>query len=372
MKPIKVNITKTKKKKSSAPKSQTKKAISIPREITEDADLAKYYLALTDPFHPGAVGAKVPDQYSCPTAVQTVRASFTITVNSSGNAGVCVFPNPVTSVACFNGACSDFSTITWGDNTTTTQARWGVDPTTFAAKLDNYRIVGYGIRVTGLSSMTNASGKFILGAYPVTSAWITKDFPVGGTTMTTNANLTQFRAWNAWGIPTNGSTLSPGLFVNLPGSKVISAIEASEKVFGVTPRLSSPDAMNFRDSGDNYAGTDLYPGATTGGDSDYLEMRGFEACYVYYTGGVASTSTMDLEIVYHLEGKPNLNTGTTQAVVGILPSASAAQSPVKPAGMLKVLETAARQPVVKEVIEMAANFIHPMFGKLAGSVLSLF
>lgn len=173
-------------------------------------------------------------------------------------------------------------------------------------------------------------------------------------------------------MPLNGTTLSPGLLVNNPGSKVVSAIEASENVFGITPRLSSPAALTFRDSGDNYMGTDYVGGATTSGDGSYLRMEGHEAAYIYYTGGVASTSTFDLELIFHLEGKPNLNQGTTAAVVAIQSSQSIGSSPVKPSGMLRVLEKAAKEPVVKQIVEQAAGFIHPMLGRLAGSVLSLF
>lgn len=365
--PTKITVSLKKQSKNNKTKKNKQK---VQRSVKSNDTLAKYYLALCDPFHPGAVGAKVPDQFSCPTITQTVRASFTLTCNSNGNAGVIVLPNVITALACFNGTCPDFSTITWGDNTTTTQARWGVDPSTFASKMDNYRIVGYGVRTTGLSSMTNASGKFILGTYPITTNWTTKDFPVGSTTMATNANNTQFKAWSSWGVPTSGGTLSPGLLVNLPGSKVVSAIEAAENLFEINPRLSSPEAMNFRSAADTLSGFDQVPGATTGGDASYLHISGHEACYIYYTGGVASTSSFDVELIYHLEGKPNLNVGTTQAVVSVVPSQAVSASPVQPVGMLKVLEQAAKQPVVKQVIEAGANFIHPMLGKLAGAVLN--
>ncbi len=340
-----------------------------------DTDLAQYALALSDPFHPGAVGAKVPDQFATPTITQTVRASMTLTANAAGEVGAMVFPNPVASTYLFAGNGSDFSTITWGDNTTTTQARWGVDTATFASKFDNYRIVGYGIRVTGLSSMTNASGKFILGSFPIESKWVTKDFPVGGVTMATNANFTHVATETAWGMPVAGGGHRPSLFVNLPGSVVVSAIEASENVYEVTPRLSSPAALMWRDSGDSFIGTDIV-GQTaapltsvTTGNAQYLELNGFEACYVYYSGGVASTSSIDLEVIYHLEGKPNLNVGATQALTGIVSQNAVAPSPVKPIGMLKVVETVAKEPVVHRVVEQAAGMIHPLLGSLAGKIL---
>ncbi len=351
------------------------KVSKVPRPVKNvDVDIARYYLALTDPFHPGAVGARVPDMFSCPTVTRTIRATFTMTVNASGVAGALVFPNPVASVCCFNGSCPDFGTSTFGDGSSITYSRWGVDPTAFGNSIDTYRIVGYGIRVTGLSSMTNASGKFVMGAYPINASWATKDFTVGGVTMNTNAAMTPYNTYAAWGVPVSGSTLVPSQFVNLPGSRVVSAIEMSENVFAVTPRLSSPQALQFRDSRDNYQGFDAVSqpaGATVAGDGTYLDLKGHEACYVYYSGGTANTSTFDLEIIYHLEGKPNLS-GASQGVTTATVGAGYSQSPAKPIAMFKAIEAAAREPVVKKVVEQVASYIHPMLGKLAGAAMSIF
>ena len=100
------------------------------RQPKVDVDLARYYLALTDPFHPGAVGARVPDMFACPTVTRTIRSTFTLTVNASGVAGCVVMPNPIAAIACFNGFCSEFSGTTYCDGTTIAQSRWGIDPTT--------------------------------------------------------------------------------------------------------------------------------------------------------------------------------------------------------------------------------------------------
>lgn len=276
-----------------------------------EPDTRKYLLALTDPFHPSALGARVPDQFSCPTTTHVVRASLTVTCNSSGNVGAIILPNPITAVALFNGSSADFDTITFGDNTTTTQARWGVDPTSFAQKFDDYRIVGMGVRITALSAMTNSSGKITMGTYPIKANWATKDFPVGGITRATNTLEKIGRFYAALGIPNNSTTntLYPQQLVNLPGSKVISAMQASENVFQVVPRLADPSGLNFRASGDSLIGWDTAGTAAVMGNADYLDISGFEACYFYYTGGVASTSTVDLEIIYHLEGRMNLSSG---------------------------------------------------------------
>jgi len=313
--------------------------------------------------------------FSCPTVTRTIRGAFTVKVDANGDAGALVFPNVIASTALWTGTSTDFSTLSYGDNTTSASSRWGVDPTAFAGSMSNYRIVGYGVRVTGLSSMTNTSGKFIVGAYPIQSNFDTKDFPVGGITGATNASMTKVNTFAQWGIPSSGGALVPSALVNYPGTRVISALEFTENEFEVNPRLSSPESMNFRPAGDSLFGYNVVNSAaindTIAGNAQYLALNGHEAVFIYYTGGVASTSTFDLEIIYHLEGKPNLS-GASDAVVTATVGSGLRPSPAKPLGMLKVIEEAVKQPVVKRVIEDAATFIHPMLGRVAGAVLSLF
>lgn len=352
--------------------AQPKNKKAKPSDV--DVDVAKYYMALTDPFAEAALGARVPDQYSSHTVTQVVKASLTVSVNSSGVAAVVILPNPLVGVYLPSGQGSDFSSVTYGDGTVIAQSIWGISPTALSSKLDTYRIVGYGVRVTGMSSMTNCAGKFIMGSYPVTSKWLTKDLPVGGNTMATNAGFTKKNLDLSVGIPYNGASISGANWTNLPGSRTISALEATEQIIAITPKLSSPEALNFRDSGDSNIGTDSIQaalGLVTVGDSSYLNVDGHEAAYIYYTGGVASTSTFDVEVIYHLEGRPYISAGT-QSVSGIVPAGGASVSPVKPIGMLKAVQAAAREPTVKFVVEQAAGFIHPLLGRLASQVLKLF
>ncbi len=347
------------------PRKQLKKA----QNKSLDEDIISYYLALADPFHEGARGAKVPDQFSCPTITQTVRASLTVTASASGDALLVVTPNPLCSTLINSGTCGDASTLTTVDNLSS-GSYWGVNPASFSGKLDNYRVVGYGVRVTGLSSMTNSAGKFIFGTYPINTNFVTKNLPLGGATPTTNAAYNSQAFWSEMGIPYSGASPIPGALVNYPGSRVYSAVEAGENIIEICPRLSAPAAINFKPSHDSRMGYDSITGAA--GDAEYLAIDGYEACYIYYTGGVASTSSFDVELVYHLEGKPNMSTGSSVSVAALQPSAKNSVSPVKPIGMLKALEAAAREPVVKTVIEQGAAFIHPMLGRLAGTIMQLF
>ena len=344
---------------------------SIPRDpIMSDAATVSYVLALTDPFHPGAVGARVPDMYAAPTATYTIRASHTVTVNSSGTAGFVGLPNAVCSSYLYNGSSPDFSPILYGDGTSVTSARWGASATNLAAKLDNYRIVGYGIQVTNLSSMTNTSGKFLMGAYPIDSNWVSKDFTVGGIGMATDASYTSLAFGQNLGIPYGaGSVVAANQWVDYPGTKVRSALEMGENVFGITAKPVDPRAFEFIGATDGIDGFDVINGSVRSGNADFLRLCGHEAVFCHLTGGVPSVSSFDVEIIYHIEGRPNVS-GASQSSI-IVPS-TIHPSPVNPLGFMKAVQYAVSQPSVKEVIEYGANFIHPLLGKVAKGVLSLF
>lgn len=353
----------------------TRQKLKIPKSVSDDPETKRYWLALTDPFNEAAVGARVPDLYAAHTATYTIRATHTIVANAAGNATLFMLPNVVASAFLPQGTSADFVTTIWGDNTTTTQSRWGVDSNALGSKLDNYRIVGMGMRVTNLSSMTNSQGKFLIGAYPVSSTWHTKDFQIGLATMPTNAGNTQAETASQWGVPlTSAGSYAMNLLVQYPGTQVRSALEVGENAFDVVSRPVDPRAFQFRAPNGSYEGWET-AGATAGaatvtGNADFLDLNGFEAMFVALQGAVASTSSYDVEVVYHIEGRPYLAgiSGTTAQNEIIAPAASGA-SPVNPIGFFEAVSHAVRQPAVKMVIEQAASFMNPLLGQFVQRVL---
>jgi hypothetical protein len=282
-------------------------------------------------------------------------------------------PNVALSAVLLDGTSPDFSTMTLGDNSTL-GTYWGTTPSSLNNQIGNYRIVGMGVRVTGLSSMTNSQGKFIIGAAPIDSWALTKNFTVGGAAPATNASITSTATQNAWGFPNNAGTRLAAQLVNYPEFRVISALELTENEFDVVPRPVDPRAFEFRASADSYIGVGsvgaLAANDTVSGNPAYLALNGFEAVYVSCAGAVASTSTFDVEIIYHLEGRPSLTASSTQS--GLIVPSSVKSSPSNPVGFMKTVEAATKLPAVRQVIEMGASMIHPLLGKLASSVLSLF
>nr|WRQ65061.1 hypothetical protein [Tolivirales sp.] len=309
--------------------------------------------------------------YAAHTATYTIHATHTVTVNSSGSATIFMLPNIVASLYAPQGNAPDFQTITWGDNTTTSSARWGIDDTALGSKLDNYRIVGCGMRIANMSSMTNAQGKFIAGTYPIDSSWHTKDFAIAGTPLVTNALYTPAATSVDWGVPLTASgTLAPNLLIQYPGAQLKSAMELGEQCLDIVPRPVDPRAFNFRTSNAQLNGWGSAGSGSITGGTEFLDLCGFEAAFISLQGAVNSTSTFDIEIIYHVEGRPYLagvSAVTAQNTI-IAPSAASA-SPVNPIGFMEAVGQAVRLPAVKEVIEHGAGLIHPMLAKFVNHVL---
>lgn len=347
-----------------------KKKISKINAMSGDQNVGCYLAALSNPFSERAGGARVPDQYSAHTTTFELRASHTITASALGNIGVWVLPNVVTSMVVPDGTFSGSSNLTWLDNTTTPACqRWGFDRDTLGSRLQNYRIVGMGVRVTNMSSMTNASGKIIMGSYPINAYYVTKNFTVGGATPATNTSATGSNTLSKWGVLNSGGNIDYASLVNYPGTKVISGLEAAEHEFDVIPKPCQPSAFEFREPNDSYQGfgfTGYISGSLAAGDPSYLKLDGFEACFIALSGGVASTSALDIEIVYHIEGAPQIGAGNAS---NNFVNQVGSQSPTNMAGFFSAVEYALKLPTVRQAAHVAADMAHPLLGKFARAVI---
>lgn len=329
-----------------------------------------YQLALVDPFHPDAEGARVPDLFTAHTQTFKYRLSNTVTVDASGNACVTIFPNPHYAMVAENGTMSTGGQITYMDGTNiATNVSYGFPvPNSMRA----WRIVGYGVRVTNLSSMTNSQGKFTVGTYPIDSFMKVQKFnganvSVAGVTPSNNAAVTVNVTFNAWGLPTSGTSVVLSNLVEFPGAQVISALEMAENEVDLVPRPVDPRAFEFVNT-ENAVGWDAVDAAAapiTAGRADFTRLSGFEAAFVVVQGAVASTSTFDVEVVYHVEASLLLN-ATTGTATGV----SAARSPSDWPGFLNALQMATSIPAVRTGVIEGASMIHPILGRLAGGLLS--
>lgn len=348
-----------------------KKKNSKPHALSSDPNVRSYLAALSDPFSERACGARVPDQFSAHTTTFELRASHTVTASATGNIGVWVFPNVVTALVVPEGTFGGSQPLRWLDNTEATPiaTRWGFDATTLGAKLQNYRIVGMGVRVANMSSMTNSSGKIMMGSYPINAYYATKNFNLGGVTPATNTNANGANTLQKWGVLNTAGVVDYPSLVNYPGTKVVSGLEAAEHEFDIIPKPCQPSAFEFREPNDSFQGfgfSGYVSGALPAGDPSYLKLDGFEACFITLTGGVASTTALDIEVVYHIEGAPNINSGNPSAA---FVNQQGTQSPTNMSGFFAAVEYALKLPSVRQASHVVADMVHPLLGKFARAVL---
>lgn len=358
------------KKKTKVAKKKKNSSSRPSNAMLSDPSVSSYLAALSNPFSDRAGGARVPDQFSAHTTTFELRASHTITASALGNVGVWVMPNVVTAMVVPDGTFPGSQTITWLNNTSANPScsRWGFDRDTLGSRLQNYRIVGMGVRVANMSSMTNSSGKIIMGSYPINAYYVTKDFALGGTTPATNTSATGANTCSKWGILNSAGVIDYASLVNYPGTKVVSGLEAAEHEFDVIPKPCQPSAFEFREPNDSYQGYGFFgyiSGSLAAGDPSYLKLDGFEACFIALTGGVASTTALDIEIVYHIEGAPQIGAGNAS---NNFVNQQGSQSPTNMSGFFSAVEYALKLPTVRQATHVAADMVHPLLGKFARAV----
>lgn len=259
-------------------KQKQKKPKKIPKERMYSGALRKlmnegaYQYALNDPFNTLANGARIPDMYTGHTVCLDVKKSITLNSSSGGTGDLIIFPSmeaiavsPRASLAGVTDA------ILWGDGNSAGAGSMLYGPTVQQI-LDTYRIVGMGVRITGIQSMTNSSGKLCVATYPIRSALALRNFPVAGATPVIDANKSGANTLAAWNTPNSGAFINQSNLIQFPGARVFGLSELSQQPIEVVPKLCDPLAQSFRHAGDDFIGFSVANGATVSGSSTNLSL----------------------------------------------------------------------------------------------------
>lgn len=347
-----------------APKNKNKKKKRSSGVIGVKVATA-YRAALCDPFSPLAQGARVPDMYCCPTTTRHITKTFTLTTNGSGEADLILLPSAFWHALSPRGTVNSGATWTAPDGTSVSGAVQYTSTSTLASQLTNYRIVGYGVKVFGVQSMNATAGKVLAATVPI-SSWIAdKSSQVGGTAATQNNTFgTKGNVLTAWGIPTSSAVVDIPALPSLPNSFETSLVRVTENPIAVVPKITSPEAFNFRQSADSAAGFNMNDQTSLsyvlGGDASYLRLAGHEAVIVATSGCAPSTSVLEVEVCYHLEGNPYQST-TGFAVIGNDTMATV----VAPSTWMNVIQSVASMPAFRDAVTSTANSFFPGLGTLA-------
>lgn len=328
-----------------------------------------YKAALMNPFSVAAQGARVPDMYSAPTVPKhfTLTAALTSSSVASVPSQLIILPNLFMPIICPGGDVTGGITWTTMDGLNNV-AKCVINPTvTLSSQLTNYRIVGYGVRIYNAGSINTTAGRVIVATSPV-SSWVNlKAATIGGqATTSVNAAASAFSTYASYGLPTvivNGSyVIDSGALPGMQNCIETSLVSLAANPVVVTPKVNSPEAFEFRQTGDSAVGFSINNQTSasyvSSGDASYLRVAGHELVVISVVGAPTNTSVLQVEVVYHLEGSPSYS-----ALSGDAPQVVAA-----PSTMAEIVAAAARSSSFKMGVETAGNAILPGLGTFVRSL----
>jgi len=342
----------------------TTKKIGIMRAASGQQSLSSFRAALSSPFEVYAQSARVPDMYSVPTATRHITRSLTLTTNASGELDIVILPSA------FHHAISTRASIVGGSNWSTVDG--GVlsgslaftTPSFLAQQLVNYRIVGYGVKVYGISSLNTTAGRAVLATVPI-SSWCNDTASVGGQVSNrVNTFGSPGQTLGAYGVPVASNVVAIQSLSSMPDSMETSLVALCEKPLYVIPKISSPESTMFRQSADfgiGFSITDQTSASyVSSGDASYMRVAGHNAVILTVTGAPASTSVLEVEIIYHLEGNPAQGTAVS-SIIGN----DAIATHVAPLDYMKIVDQVAKMPTFRMGVQAIGNYIVPGLGTLA-------
>lgn len=328
-----------------------KKAAKAPRRAPTMSPETAFKFALTEPFNTKAEGARVPDLFSAPTEARTFRTNFTLASDSNGMIDFIAFANPVYPGFSTRGnvvSGSQFKLQTNASATVNSSVPSGVG-SSLRSEFTSYRVVGWGIKLTGISSVNTTSGSVTICTVPF-SGYV----PHAGTVGVISQNASSLGSigdWLSWaGLPSNSNLVTVGKLDGLRDARKVSLSSLATVPQTANSRPIDPRAYEFRYSSDTYYGYSIVSQSSTsyvvGGNAAYLDASGWLNLVIGGQGFPASTNVVEVEMVYHLEGVPALDTST-------LNRGNATESPVNWSGYLAALQAAAATPAIRAVASTA-------------------
>lgn len=322
------------------------------------AEIRKFTCALDDPFCLESFGAKVPDEYTLPSVASTLRHRFTVT-NTAGSQYLVATPHPnlgtlsmsgggaaAPALTAVSGVAQDMVVNSVATRRCTIRRAYPISGSTMGANNSAYRTVGWGVRIKNITSAANVAGSIIVGVLPTTGhipthlANYISDQQLSVFGANVGDQLEELRSYLS--LPTRSYSVDDAnLTYGTPILSGIDSLASSDTFLGtelaqtggilIRPRVHSPAvAWKFRPCvHDNLlgnssvnAGKDVFAfNATTQGgagagyigyNADVMDTSG-QNCVVIAFSGSATGQTYEIEVIYHLELVPVLNTDSTIA-----------------------------------------------------------
>lgn len=238
---------------------------------------------------------------------------FTVQTSSSGNFSIMIMPNPICAAVVPLGASSDLSTWNYPSGGSAVNSFFGAPSASLSGKINNWRVVGYGVRVKDIASLSNVSGLIQVAMLPVQSV-LPAALPVGGHNNTNSADTLDV-VYTAYGLPYTGTgdsaVIDSASLAQFPDYAAFDGYQVAKNPLDIIPKICDPSAFAFKQSSDRVFGDNVGIGLATGsiytGDASYGNVGGFQTCVICGSGFPNSTNCVNIEIIAHLEGNPNVS-----------------------------------------------------------------
>jgi len=271
----------------------------------------QFALAMRSPFAPGAMGVRVPDPYSFPTAPYHLNQETVITADASGNAAVVFYPNPLVSMTDAQRAAGGTACIT-SSGMTQFAANPGVyrltDATSLTAAFDSYRTVHHGLKLSSLMPQLSATGRIIVAFLPCTG-----EMPgVNALSAQTTDNFHNL----AVGLP--AAAIASSALLQKSTAFEITAADLAHGDVEIAGCYTNATFWRMRQTNNSnvyaagfYQGNEAVFAAGTGiplsgaiDDSELTDCAGGVAIALFFEGCIPSTRIALLETLMHIEGTP--------------------------------------------------------------------
>lgn len=264
--------------------------------------------ALRDPFDPKAIGCRIPDEYSYPTATYHHLSSVTLTTSASGNCSVLFLPAPLLSMVRGTGTVTATQMVPFSSSASAYRA---VNPAALSNNLENFRVVSWGIRIRNLQAPGTATGMIEVAQTPALGHIpgyktleyqnVTFDYlvPLITGTVTSSGDLASLLAY-----PESDEYAVQELMAN--DLLFVGKVCSSEWTTFRNPDTSNALAATLDnvDAGNVTTATGL---VTQSSPSDPTQSQGRTAVCIRLRGFPASINVLDVEYIAHYEGTPSLN-----------------------------------------------------------------
>jgi len=326
-------VKKTKSKKSSpgggvsrtkrGPKLATKRISGIYKQSSREA-CAQYALALRNPFHPGAKGARVPDMWAAPTVTYQVEGSFSVASDASNAVCLLLTANPLLTVV-------DMLSTTGGDITPVGMSKYTNSQSVYAAAnsaaingvLASFRVVAAGYRVRNLTAPTSATGKLAIAPVP------SMGFAPGPNILTaqawSNVDISSILS-NFKPAATSGATAGFGMqIIALPDGEEVTQQDLIENELRFSSKPLTPAAFDFHSGSTTVlnSASSFDFGADSADHSTQvvksvdayssINFAGWQNLLMQGTGFPSGT-VLEVNYIIHLEGTP-ANASTSNGIL---------------------------------------------------------